>query len=119
MAQIDIRDGNLVVTVKGIRRFLTLKKELVFPLERVKGATHDPSVNADFPRGWEKRKGTNIFNTYYGGTYRQAGETIFWDVWKPENTVVITLDDDNYQRLMVDTDNPRDIVRMIESALQA
>lgn len=118
MADVQIKNDNLVITIQGIRKVLTLKQELSFPLSAVKGVTYDPNVNADYPSGWEKRKGTNVFNTYYGGTFRQDGETIFWDVRKPENTIVITVDDEEYQRLMVEVDEPKDTLRLIETAMQ-
>lgn len=117
MANIEINNGNLVVTMKGLRRFLTAKKELTFPISSVRGVTHDPNVNADYPSGWEKRLGTNVFNTYYGGTYKKDGETVFWDVFKPENAIVITLEGQQYQRLMVEADDPKSTVQDIESEI--
>lgn len=119
MAEIRVDKSMLIVTIQGIRRLLTLRRELTFPISSVRGVTHDPSVQADYPSGWEKRKGTNVFNTYYGGTFRQDGNTIFWDVRKPENAIVITLDDEEYQRLMVEVDNPKETVRMIEEAINS
>lgn len=119
MADIRIENGNLIVTMKGLRRLLTLKKQLSFPLSHVLGVTFDPTIMADFPRGLVWKKGTNIFNTYYGGEFTKDGETNFWDVRKSENTVVITLKDEKYQRLMIEVDNPRDTVHMIEKALNS
>lgn len=118
MADISIENGKLTITMQGIRRILTFKKKLSFPLSKVRGVTHDPNINADYPKGWEKRKGTNVFKTYYGGTFRKDGETIFWDVHRPENAIVITVDDPGYQRLMVETEDPKTTVRLIERAIQ-
>lgn len=119
MADIRIDNGDLILTMNGIRRFLTAKKELTFPINSIRGVTHDPTIQSDFPSGWEKRLGTNIFNTYYGRTYRQDGETIFWDVRKSENTVVITLDGEDYQRLMVEVDDPKSTVQTIEEMINS
>ena len=117
MAQIRIDNDNLILTMHGLRRVLALTSELTFPLSSVRGVTYDPNIQADYPSGLEKRKGTNIFNTYYGGRFKQDGDTIFWDVRKPEKTVVITLDDDEYQRLIVEVDDPHETVKMIEEAI--
>ncbi len=117
MPIVNIQNNNLVVTITGLRKFFTLRKELTFPISSVKGVTHDPTISSDYPSGWEKRKGTNVFRTYYGGTYRKDGEQIFWDVLRAENTLVITLQDQEFQRLMIEVDDPKETVQMIESAI--
>ena len=117
MPNVSIQNNNLVVTMTGLRRIFTLRKELSFPLGSVKGVTHDPTISSDYPSGWEKRKGTNVFRTYYGGTFRKNGEQIFWDVLKPENTIVVTLQDQEFQRLIIEVDDPKEAVQMIEQAI--
>lgn len=119
MANVQIDSSNLVITMKGLRRFLTFKRELTFPLTSVRGVTHDPNISADYPSGWEKRVGTNIFNTYYGGTYKKDGDTVFWDVLRAENAVVITLNNEEFQRLIIEVDDPKSTVREIEHAMNA
>jgi hypothetical protein len=117
MATVSVEDGALVVTIKGMRKVWSLKSELTIPLTHVKGATIDPGIRAEFPRTLEKRSGTNLYQTYYGGTFVQDGDRVFWDVRKPENAIVITLGDEDFDRLVIEVENPRDTVDLIEQAV--
>ena len=117
MADIKIEGSSLVVTMQGLRRLWTLKREIRIPLTHVRSVRRDPDVRKKFPKVWEKRMGTNLFRTYYGGTFSHRGEKIFWDVRRPGNAVVITLANENYQHLIVDVGDPERRVRELNRAI--
>lgn len=45
MTDIHIINDTLVVSIRGIRRLGTFKKELNIPLSQVRGATVDPEIS--------------------------------------------------------------------------
>lgn len=124
MAEASISGGDLVVTIKGIRTLGTMKRKLSFPLANVRGATMDPELSTGWPglrnaKQWPGIKvlGTDAYGRYLGGTFSQDGERVFWDVAKPEKAIVITVDNDEFTRLIIEVENPEDTVREIEAAL--
>ena len=117
MSEVSIQGNNLVVSMQGMHKLWALKSELTIPLTHVRGATIDPGIWKDQPSTLEKRYGTNLHGVYMGGTFVQDGDRVFWDVRKPENAIVISLDDAEYARLVIDVDEPEKIVTKIESTL--
>lgn len=61
--------------------------------------------------------GTNVPGVITAGTFYQDGKRIFWDVHRPENTVVIELKDERYNELIVEVADPEDAVKIVKSAL--
>jgi len=51
------------------------------------------------------------------GTFHQDGKRVFWDVHNKDKAVVIELKDDTYQRLVIEVDDPRATVELIEGAV--
>ena len=126
MADITITADTLVITIKGIRKLGTMKSELSIPLAKVRGATVDPDLSTGWPglasvREWPGTKlmGTDAYGRYLGGTFSQDGDRVFWDVADPAKAIVISLENDEYKRLIVEVDDPERVVREIESALVA
>ena len=51
------------------------------------------------------------------GTFHQDGEKVFWDVRDPSKAIVVELTDERYTRLILQVDDPRAAVDLVESAL--
>jgi hypothetical protein len=117
MAQITVEGDTLVVNVEGLDKLWALKSRLDIPLANVRGATVDPGIVAGF-KGI-KRSGTNVPGVLTAGTFHTDGERVFWDVHNPTKAIVIELADNDYARLIVQVDNPRDTVALIEKAKRA
>lgn len=117
MAEVSVVDGNLVVRLQGIRALAALKGELRVPLAHVAGVEADPDVFRK-PRGL-RLFGTGLPGFYLGGSFLGRGEWAFWDVHKPENAVVVTLDREFYARLVLEVDSPAETVSAIRAALAA
>lgn len=123
MADITIADDALVVTLRGMRRIGTFRRELSVPLVQVRGATVDPGLATGWPgfrkqAHWPGRKvrGTNFYGRYLGGVFVQDGDRVFWDVAVPEHAIVVSLDDHPFKRLYLEVEDPDRAVRMIETA---
>lgn len=115
MATISIDHDELTVAVQGLDKLWTLKSRLTIPLTHVRGATADPGIVGE-SKGW-RGSGTHIPGVITAGTFHQDGQKIFWDVHDKDKAVVIELVDDTYRRLVIEVDDPRATVELIESAL--
>lgn len=109
-----IHDGNLILNVKGIGKFLALKSELIIPLANIKGATVDPGA-FDMPKGL-RAPGTAIPGIIYAGTFYHDGDKVFWDVHNRAKAIVIELENEEFNRLIVEVADPEKTVQLIEES---
>ena len=106
---VEVREDHLVVNTrargkKAIRRFLSTLK---IPLEHVRRAEADPEVEQALWRGW-RLPGVRIPGVR------------FYDVHgHPDKTIVIHLKDETYERLIVEVEDPAEVVAKINEAVGA
>ena len=115
MATISINGSDLTIDVQGLDKLWTLKSQLTIPMAHVRGATADPSIASE-SKGW-RGPGAHIPGVIVAGTFHQEGKRVFWDVHNKDKAVVIELEDDSYQRLVIEVDDPRATVELIEHAV--
>ena len=114
MSRVNIQDNNLVITMQGVRKVLSLKSELSIPLKSIVDVTVDSEASEKIFKGW--RIGTNI-GLYSGGTFYQDGNKAFYDLKRKEDAVVITLKDEDFDTLFIGVDDPEATVESIKKAL--
>lgn len=117
MVKVSIDGSDLVVEMEGLDKLWALKSRLAIPLANVRGATVDPGVARE-PKGF-RAPGTAWPGVIYAGTFHRDGERVFWDIRDGHNAIVIELADETYARLIVEVDDPRATVAMIEGALHS
>jgi hypothetical protein len=115
MATISIDGSDLTINVQGLDKLWTLKSQLTIPIAHVRGATADPGIVAE-PKGW-RGPGTHLPGVIVAGTFHQDGQKVFWDVHDKNKAVVIELENDTFQRLVVEVDDPRATVELIERSI--
>ena len=116
MTIVTVHNGDLEITIEGFDKIWALKSHLTVPLEHILSVTYDPEI----ARGWShglRLPGTNIPGVLTAGSYYQHKEWAFWDVHDPEKTIVITLKDERYQKLVVEVADPHQTVIEISNAL--
>ncbi|WP_330248440.1 MULTISPECIES: hypothetical protein [unclassified Streptomyces] len=114
LISIDRERGLLTAEIQGLDKLWSLKSRLEIPLAHVRGATHDPGITRE-------RKGvggTNLPGVITAGRFLHNGERLFWDVKNPDKAVVIELADaESYDRLVIEVDDPRATVALIEQSI--
>ncbi|MCP9956454.1 MULTISPECIES: hypothetical protein [Streptomyces] len=115
MADIRIAGDTLIVEMEGLDKLWALKSRLEIPLANVRGATADPGVARE--RKGFRAPGTHLPGVITAGTFHLDGERVFWDVRDGSRAVVVELRDERYARLVVEVEDPRAAVALIESAL--
>ena len=118
MSRVSVQDNHLVVTMQGIRKVLTLKSELSIPLTSIVHVTACPSEERKLEifKGW--RIGTEVL-FYSGGTFYRDGNKAFYDVKKKEDAVIITLENEDFDTLVIGVDDPDATAEYIEKAISA
>ncbi|MFJ5990586.1 hypothetical protein [Lentzea sp. NPDC092896] len=114
MATISVQGQDLVVEMNGLDKLWSLKSKLTIPLAHVRGATVDPGILGE-PKG-VRAPGTHLPGVITAGTFHQDGEKVFWAVRDGRKAVVVELADEHYTRLVVEVDDPRAVVAMVEQA---
>ena len=117
MAQVEIADGSLVVSVTGVDKLLALKSRLEVPLEHVAGVELRPEAARTWWHGF-RLPGTTIPGVVTAGSFYQSGEWVFWDVHDPDKTVAIQLRDEHYTRLVIQVDDPEATAAALKSAMR-
>ncbi|MBF6439027.1 hypothetical protein [Nocardia cyriacigeorgica] len=115
LAKIAIRERTLVVEMEGLSKLWALKSRLEIPLANVRGATVDPGVVKE-SKGI-RAPGTYLPGVITAGTFYTGGERVFWDVRDASRAVVIELRDERYARLIIQVDDPRATVDLIDQAI--
>ncbi|NUT47901.1 MAG: hypothetical protein HOV94_11415 [Saccharothrix sp.] len=112
MAKVHIDGDDLVVTIEGLNKLWALKSTLTIPLANVRGATADPGIVKE-PKGI-RAPGAHLPGVITAGTFHLDGDRVFWDVRDPAKAVVIELADERYARLVLQVDDPRTTVELVE-----
>lgn len=112
MAEISIKEGNVVIEVHGWSKLWTLRSEIRIPLSSVNSARLEPDAVQGWWKGW-RIPGTHIPGFIVAGTYYRRGGREFWDVRSGGTAVAIDLEGAKYRRLVVDVEDPEAIVELI------
>jgi len=101
----------------GARKLLTLKSELSVPLENIVDVAvcEAEGRHLNLFKGW--RIGTEV-GFYSGGTFYKDGNKAFYDLKRKEDAVIITLQDCDFDTLIIGVDDPCATVEYIENALK-
>ena len=116
---VDIRiDGDRVMfNVEGLHKLWAFRSELTIPLAHVTGV----EVNHDqVGRWWHGFKvlGTDMPGVFAAGTFYFHGELVFWDVREPASTIIVSLEDERYKKLIVEVADPATTAAMINAAIR-
>jgi hypothetical protein len=113
MNSVTIEGTQLVVEPRGLDKVWTFTRKLEIPWAHVRGATIDPGANAE-PKG-VRGPGLSVPGKA-AGTFRRDGDKTFYNISRPQDTIVVELVDEEFQRLVLTVDAPRDLVQAINNA---
>jgi hypothetical protein len=104
---VEVHEGHLVVDVRGKEKAMALLSRLRIPLEHVQGAEADPEIEHTLWRGWR------MPNVHLPGVR-------FYDVHgHRDKTIVIRMKDETYDRIIVEVQDPAEVVAKINDAVGA
>jgi hypothetical protein len=116
MVDVTVQGDRITFEVEGWDKFWALKSRLEMPLDHVKGAR----VDEEAAKGWwhgVRLGGSDLPGVITAGTFYRKGRLVFYDTHKPENTIVVDLDHENYDQLILQVRNPETAVKTIMEAV--
>jgi len=125
MARVRAENGQLIINMKGMRKFFAMKSEVSVPLTSVETVTTDFDWETDLPGVFDKVLGSNSNLFYHGGMFREGGfwnldgDKLFFDLKRKEEAIVITLKDEEFKRLIIGCETPAETVALIRQALDS
>ena len=96
MVVVTLTADRAVFEVEGLDKLWALRSRLEIPLEHILGAAHDPE---QVGRWWHgvKLVGTDVPGLFAAGTFYYHGELVFWDVRRPQSTLIVSLAHERYK----------------------
>ena len=116
MVNVTVLGDTVVFEVEGLDRVFALRSRVEIPLTHITGAEFDPVQVGKWWHGW-KLLGTDVPGLFAAGTFHYHGELVFWDVHDPNSAVTISLNHERYKKLIIEVEDPADVVRRIHAAL--
>lgn len=118
MVEISIEDTTLHINIKGWDVLFSLKSHLQVAVKNIKDARIDAEKARSWPEGL-RLPGSFLPGVITAGSYYElgAGKWEFWDVHNPESSIVIELENEPYERLIIEVPNPQEAVSKIRAAM--
>lgn len=116
MVTISVDGDEAIFEVRGFDKLWTLRSRLQIPLAHIVHV----EANADqVGRWWHGFKvlGTDVPGLLGAGTFYYEGELVFWDVHDPAKAIILSLDHERYKKLIVEVEDPAEVVALLQSAM--
>ena len=117
MVNVTIQGDRVIFDVEGLHQLWAFRGQLEIPLAHVTDVEFDPDRVGRWWHGW-KLLGTELPGVFAAGTFYYNGELVFWDVRDPSNSIIVSLNDERYRKLIIEVDNPPATVNRLRSALR-
>ncbi len=115
MINIKKTDTHFIFEVQGMHKQWAFKSELSIPKEHVKNAYQDKEILKGW-KGW-RGPGTSVPFLLSAGTFHKNDNKIFWDVAHIENCIIVDLQDEEYQQLIIEVENPNEAIILLTNKL--
>ena len=116
MFTVDISATEVVVTFRGMGRLLAMRKRVSVPLSTISEAKAAPEAAAWMARNYPVKKswkGSYVHGRYVMGSLSKDGERSFWAIRSGEGAVELTLDGHDFDRMIVQPDDPDEFLRRL------
>jgi len=116
MVNVTIEQDRAIFEVQGWDKLWALRSQLQIPLEHIADVEFDPDQVGRWWHGW-KLAGADLPGVFAAGTFYYRGELVFWDVHDPSHTIVVSLKDERYKKLIVEVEAPSEVVSRLRAAI--
>jgi cytochrome c-type biogenesis protein CcmH/NrfG len=115
VVEIEVTGGVITFRVLGLHKLWALRSSVRVPLRSIVEAQLGEAVARELWKGW-RLPGTAFPGVITAGSYLKSGEWTFWDVVHPAKSLLVTLRDHRYARLVVEVADPSKEMRRINEA---
>src|SRR5215471_4899182 len=114
MVNVTVLADRVVFEVEGLDRLWALRSRVEIPVTHITGAEFDPTQVGKWWHGW-KVLGADMPGLFAAGTFYYHGELVFWDVHNTTHAIIVSLDHERYKKLIVEVEDPVDVVGRIRA----
>jgi hypothetical protein len=114
MVAVSIEGDRAVFQVEGLDKLWALRSRLEIPLAHIARVDIDPEQARGLWHGL-RLMGTNLPGVLAAGTFYFHGEMVFWDVHDPARTIIISLEDETYRKLIIEVEDPVRAVALLRA----
>ena len=116
MVDVTIQGDRAVFNVAGMHKLWSFRSQIDIPLIHITGVDADPDKVGVWWHGF-KLLGTDVPGMFAAGTFYYHGEMVFWDVHDVSQTIVVSLADERYKKLIIEVSNVADAVARLRAAI--
>lgn len=114
MTTIFVEDDTLHIHMDGLESLFALRRTIAISLANIQTiSTRSPSLWS-LLLSW-RVPGTYVPGIYAAGTYYQDGQRNFWNVRRGQDTIVIDLKNEKYDRLILGVDDAQKVIDAIQA----
>lgn len=111
MVAIEKAGENFIFEIEGFHKLWALKSRLTIPATHILAAYPNTAKNAWV---WGLRMpGTQIPGIITAGSYIVKDGTIFCDVMDVSKSIIVELQDEYYQRLVIEVEDPEKAIALL------
>ena len=115
MVSVSVSDDRAIFEVEGLHKLWSMRSRLEIPLSHITGVEYEPEEVGRWWHGW-KVMGTDMPGVFAAGTFFYHGELVFWDVRDVARTIVVSLADERYKKLIIEVADPEETISRLRAA---
>lgn len=118
MTEVTIENGNVVVRLVGLNKLLALKSSLTIPLDSITSVEYVPELRTNDYLNWFSFKiGTALPGKVAEGTFLTHEGKLFVNMHQGAQGIVLTLENDEYQAVVLEVEDAQNVYQSIRKAL--
>ena len=115
MVKVTATESEFVFDILGSHKFWAFKSQIRVKKEDIVNATQSDK-EFGFWIGF-KIPGTHLPWVITAGTYIKKGHRNFWDVCNKKNAIIVELKDSNYNKLIIEVENPIETMNLLNNTI--
>ncbi len=112
MVEVPIQGDKAVFRMVGSHKLWTFRSEIRIPREHIRDARHE-EPESPFLKGW-RNLGTWVPGVITAGSYQVRDKRIFYDVMDWGKVVVVDLQDEHFNQLVMEVEDPAAVVQLLK-----
>jgi hypothetical protein len=118
VVDVTIQGDRAMFEVVGTHKLWSFRSVIEIPLVHITDVQADPDQVGQWWHGI-KLIGTDVPGFFAAGTFYYHGEVVFWDVRDPARTVIVSLEDERYKKLIIEVSDVQATVDRLRAAINA
>src|ERR1019366_6727543 len=116
MVDVSVQGDRVVFDVEGLDQLWALRSRLQIPLAHLAAVESDPAQVGMWWHGI-RLLGTSVPGIFAAGSFYYHGEMVFWDVHDPAKTIIVSLVQERYKKLILEVADPAATIAELRAAL--